>query len=89
MNKIAYLLLISSGTLAQIFERKIINGQEAVSVFDQDGNPLYGVILGENDTYETVKARHMNKTLGDVCPVKAQDKDIDYLGIQEYLKSFA
>ena len=80
------ILLLLATASAQRFDKKVINGKEAVSVFDQDDKPLYGVILGENDTYEQLVDRHMNKGGKTVCAVNAQDKDIEYLGVMTHLR---
>jgi hypothetical protein len=83
-------LMLLAVASCQSFKRIRVNGHEAVSVHDQDGKPLYGVLLAPGDSYQQVVMRHrMGNTPNTVCPVNAKDSDINYLDADNYLKSVA
>jgi hypothetical protein len=69
---------------AQVYRREFIGPSKipAVGVYDDDGNSMYGIILGKEETYETFVLRNKFGLLQYSCPVKASDNDIDMLGIR-------
>jgi len=55
------------------FSRLYIGPQKlpAVSVTDDEGKPLYGVVLGPNDSYESYIMRARFGMLGNFCTTEA------------------
>lgn len=76
---------------AEVFRREYVGPAQlpAVGVYDDEGNSMYGVLLGEEDTYEQVVIRQRNGILQSSCSAIAVDHDISVLGIKSDLISAA